>query len=1574
MKKTFLLTLLLLCMMTFAVFGIEETVPTDIGEDTEASLMALLGSGSCGRYASYHFDESGHLTIYGSVMNDYDASATPWFDNNHLVQDVTLSCKYVGNQTLKGLKKFRNLLITTNVTEIGENILPDVESIEQIYYEGTVEQWKNITIGANNPVLIEKNIIFGSTASTMCGPHLSWQFDSSNGRLTISGWGDMFDYEYDDVSYFCTMPWYNYRLQIKEVVLPYGITGIGKGAFYYCTGLKSVNIPQTVTKIGVRAFFRCTALTGKVYISPNVTFIGNEAFKYCTSLERYQVDSRNRHYSNDENGLLYNKKKTILYSCLGGTKLTEIIVSPNVKDLQASPFGTCRNIERVVLHYNITEIKGYTFYSCPKLKEIYISSNLKSVANYAFAESDSITDIYYSGTESEYKKITIGVGNSAFSKATVHYNSELPKYTTSDGITDIVPRIESVTLRYKGRYYNALTQSVAIMKGSNAEIDILTKMDAQGLENVKLYLTQGAATTVELTNEVYTSTYPAQTFEPGASLYVLAVDEETGNSASVELKLTIMENKGPEWLPESGIMGNNFKLGKDIGFTIPDKVPVFGGMNFAWEFDFIPITFEVEDTKLKIVIGTSLANSDGKKDTFFKDFNFEEYKKDIKDASEGLNRKPLSQIKEEYFKPQKQDGQKEDVKIPKTKLNLFDGGIKSGSLGAGSVDIDITGYAEWDILNERFLEGDILFEVEWKYTVNGQIFIWVIPMYYKIGFGVGVSIDGKMTNLSPNTFAPVFDGYLEAKIMGEVGAGIGVSKIATLGAEGEASLNIKSSINGNTYIRSWAEGEAAFRVKVFGKTVAERILAKGELLIYETGNTDGLIKSEAIEIGSETEENSGAAALLYETDIDAVYPNEADDYRLRESIWHGSASDGTAELSDVDYSGHTVSLLAENIYPEAQPLLCEINGQRVLVSQWDAEDRAAADRSMLVYSVYDADTDSWSKPTAVCDDGTADFYPCFRDGYLVWQNCKTVMSDSISLRDIAGLGEILLAKWNGSGFDAPILLTDDDILDTLPTVCADANTVTVAWLTNSDNNILGNTGSNSILSKTFADGVWSKTQMVKEDCGVVLGLTSAVCDGKMRVAYLTDTDNDMDTMTDRRVHILSDDGVVEPEHEESAVVGMPVFAQDRIYYYENGNIVSMKPDATDKETVFESAVNGLTDSFLVDENEAGDRALWWAKTDAGVTEIYTALYQNGTWSGEIRVTSLEKNSHYPTGLLLEDGTMLVAFNASTLLREETQQSDLYTVSLVPSYDLSVSAVRVNAETLSAAVTVKNSGELTVDSYTLTLIDGDEVNQTLTVTEPLAAGESRTDEIVYNRPEDFDKRTVCVKVSTDVSEYDMTNNESAFVLGLADVAIEYVVSNELLPTANVVVTVSNLGYSEAESITVCLRAEQENGEIVESQTLENLCAGESEDIILMYNPTEHENTLWFVTATLEDDEEISLGNNAECFINVSAVFENEVEHETLSVQKQNGKLYVNTHVKNHTENPLNGTVIVCLYEEKDAKKRLVKSSAADINLDPYEASGATVDIAYDGTETEIKVFLLDQITFEPLCEVLQPTID
>lgn len=111
---------------------------------------------------------------------------------------------------------------------------------------------------------------------TIQGNDIQWNYDEAGKTLTISGSGDMADYEYTS-----DLPWASVLKSVEKVVVEEGVTSVGVNAFAGAQALKSVTLPETVTSIGETAFADCLRLS-KIIIPESVTEIQTHAIGFVT--------------------------------------------------------------------------------------------------------------------------------------------------------------------------------------------------------------------------------------------------------------------------------------------------------------------------------------------------------------------------------------------------------------------------------------------------------------------------------------------------------------------------------------------------------------------------------------------------------------------------------------------------------------------------------------------------------------------------------------------------------------------------------------------------------------------------------------------------------------------------------------------------------------------------------------------------------------------------------------------------------------------------------------------------------------------------------------------------------------------------------------------------------------------------------------------------------------------------------------------------------------------------------------------------------------------------------------------
>ena len=106
---------------------------------------------------------------------------------------------------------------------------------------------------------------------------MTWVFED-DGTLTISGTGAMFNYDSEWEG-----PWFDYRDQVRTIIIEDGVTAIGECAFYRHTQVQTVRMADSVTLIGEYAFRGNTALTD-IQFSGGLETIDDCAFMECENL------------------------------------------------------------------------------------------------------------------------------------------------------------------------------------------------------------------------------------------------------------------------------------------------------------------------------------------------------------------------------------------------------------------------------------------------------------------------------------------------------------------------------------------------------------------------------------------------------------------------------------------------------------------------------------------------------------------------------------------------------------------------------------------------------------------------------------------------------------------------------------------------------------------------------------------------------------------------------------------------------------------------------------------------------------------------------------------------------------------------------------------------------------------------------------------------------------------------------------------------------------------------------------------------------------------------------------------
>lgn len=1009
---------------------------------------------------------------------------------------------------------------------------------------------------------------------------------------------------------------------------------------------------------------------------------------------------------------------------------------------------------------------------------------------------------------------------------------------------------------------------------------------------------------------------------------MLAVDNATGKSSSKRTKLSVTGTQ----MFEGGLSTEAIDLFDDFSVEIPESVPILGKEKIGLSLGSISVDAETDGNEFKVALGT---------DVF-------EHKLD----SNGNWQKEAWQGLKEGFKEAKNSGLENSVRYLNAYGSETNLDISKGVSGKANVSGYLEGYFD-ENGGMHVSEGGIIVEGEIKYTYQGMVVVYVVPLYYEIGAGGGLEFVGGVRDLvSGGGLQGAFTGSLAPSISFEAGGGVGVPKVLTAGVSGKVKAELEIALD-KIYQKLDVTGSASFKLTgPFGIPTYQKDFAKGTFNIYETGNPNTLLGKVGL-YSEEYDINNLYAGI----DIDSPIGTAPHDDSVQK--WVGD-KEQVQLMADYDYTNQTVQVLEEDSYENIAPAFAQMGGKNVIAWITDNKNRPDEDKTMLVYSVFENGV--WSAPQAVYDDGLADYSPVMKDGYIVWQKATDHISADMTSRELGEICELYLAKWNGSSFNEPIRVTENSLIDQTPVLAVSNGEPAVVWVQNSANDFTGLTGENRIMS--YENG---ETTIAVTEENVVTYIDCAYIDGELDIVYETDGDKDLYTIDDREIYTVSEGQITSNELPDTHPVYADFNGETVLFYYSNGSIVYIE-NGTEK-----TVINGTasTDQFTVVSNSGSAAVLWTAVSD-GSAEIHGSLYDGTMWSEDVRISDLGQRIKYPFAVMNADGSIFAAFNRTEKVSDGGDyyvdgQSDLCTINIVPSYDLEITDAYFDEAAMTAYATVKNSGELSIGGFNITLTDSDVVF----VTDELKAGTSVDVEIPYSVPDDMSLRTVALGVELiEGEEYNIENNTAEFEIGHADIVVKNVAVNET--GTEVTADISNEGYENAQNVRVQIREDSADGEILAEKILE-LSIGGTQTVVFAVDKEsmllDDERKQLYVTAE-GDFSEISLGNNDgyAYMSNISSL--PDYETEILNYSEINGEYMINSIARNNTD-----SAITCqLYSAVYAADGTLKACGIEaVSIAAEDDTGVDISVpCIIETGDTIKTFMWNEQM--PLCKASELTVE
>ena len=257
--------------------------------------------------------------------------------------DLPKGLTAIGDSTFSGCRNLEKVTFPEKIMSIGENAFFNCKILKKVYYEGTEENWKKITIGNGNESLLSAKIYYPSEYNNfIC--------QEDNGEITIVEYVGNED-----------------KIIIPSMINGKKVTHIGDHAGFYN---EEIYLPKSIISIGDGAFSGCI-----------IYYEGTEE-DWQNIVKGYHAPYYSQKITDDK--VVYCEKdgEIVITNYFG--KESDIVIPSNIEGKQVTSirgwaFSSCNNLESITLPDSVTSIGAGAFSSCNNLESIALPDSLTKI-------------------------------------------------------------------------------------------------------------------------------------------------------------------------------------------------------------------------------------------------------------------------------------------------------------------------------------------------------------------------------------------------------------------------------------------------------------------------------------------------------------------------------------------------------------------------------------------------------------------------------------------------------------------------------------------------------------------------------------------------------------------------------------------------------------------------------------------------------------------------------------------------------------------------------------------------------------------------------------------------------------------------------------------------------------------------------------------------------------------------------------------------------------------------------------------------------------------------------------------
>ncbi len=384
------------------------------------------------------------VTVTNAVSIDSYA-----FNNCHNLEEIILgdSVEIIMGNAFNNCNALERIVLGSNTSSVYANVFNKCTSLEQVFYNGTSSAWKNVYVATSNsfsPIALKDaaftvtppakttyelgekfssdgikatyggndvtaevvitaptmnaigtqtytvrygalvytgNVTVNANETSGVTGGISWSFDNATGTLTLSGKGVTDDYTLEILP-----SWYQFRNDIKTVVVSEGIEALGDYVFYSLDEVETITIANSVDFIGYAAFEGCSSLTS-LTIGNTAALVDATAFRGCAGLVVEDTDG------NEYIAISGNDR--YLIKSIADKNATSFSIPATTVVIGEKAFEGCTGITNVTIPATVTSIGDAAFRNCSSIERVDFGTLTRLIGNSAFADCTSLTEVNF---------------------------------------------------------------------------------------------------------------------------------------------------------------------------------------------------------------------------------------------------------------------------------------------------------------------------------------------------------------------------------------------------------------------------------------------------------------------------------------------------------------------------------------------------------------------------------------------------------------------------------------------------------------------------------------------------------------------------------------------------------------------------------------------------------------------------------------------------------------------------------------------------------------------------------------------------------------------------------------------------------------------------------------------------------------------------------------------------------------------------------------------------------------------------------------------------------------------------